>query len=120
MPFSGRPLRTTAPILFPSTSVATSLERVRSGPVSPPPASRPWQKEQSFRKSALPLSIKAGGHDFLTRAAFFLSALHILPYARRPRTRKRTLVSVPGRLWPRIFTVGDEKPCCLPSFPAPT
>ena len=36
MPFSGRPLRTTTPILSPLTSAATSFERVKSGPLSPP------------------------------------------------------------------------------------
>ena len=33
-------------------SSATSFERVRSGPVSPPPASRPWQNAQSCKKRA--------------------------------------------------------------------
>ena len=44
MPSSGRPARTTAPILSPRLSSATSFERVRSDPPSPPAASRPWQK----------------------------------------------------------------------------
>ena len=43
MPFSGRPLWMTGAILSPRTSSATSADRVKSGPVSPPIASRPWQ-----------------------------------------------------------------------------
>src|SRR5882724_1239469 len=62
MPLSGRPARITGPILFPSTSVVTSFDRVRSGPVSPPPASRPWQNEQFCRKSAPPLLTKSCGY----------------------------------------------------------
>src|SRR5579863_7907957 len=54
MPLSGRPFLTTRLIFSPSTSALTSFDRVRSGPLSPPPASRPWQKEQSWRKSAAP------------------------------------------------------------------
>ena len=44
MPLSGRPVRMTGPSLSPRTSCATSVERVRSGPPSPPAASRPWQE----------------------------------------------------------------------------
>src|SRR5579863_9689 len=72
MPFSGRPLRTTDLILSPPTSDVTSLERVRSGPLSPPPASRPWQNEQSSRNSDAPLSTSAGGYVFSATARFDL------------------------------------------------
>src|SRR3954452_9743574 len=65
MPFSGRPLRTIGLILSPATSSATVSERVRSGPVAPPIASRPWQKPQCVAKSDSPAliwrAVLAGG-----------------------------------------------------------
>src|SRR5579862_7161619 len=54
MPLSTRPSCTTARILSPRTSRITRRERVRSGPDSPPAASRPWQKEQLRANSDLP------------------------------------------------------------------
>src|SRR5260370_3487211 len=63
MPFSGRPLRTTGPILFPSISCVTNFDLVRSGPLSPPLASRPWQKEQSRAKRVLPFWTRSGEYD---------------------------------------------------------
>ncbi len=63
MPLAGRPFRTTGAVLLPFTSSATSFERVRSGPDSPPPASRPWQKAQFCKKSECPLATNAGGKD---------------------------------------------------------
>src|SRR5471030_1273781 len=56
-----RPLRTTGPIWLPSTSSATSLERVRSGPSSPPPVSRPWQKAHCWTKEDSPALTSSGG-----------------------------------------------------------
>jgi hypothetical protein len=41
MPLSGRPVRIIGASLLPRMSDATSAERVRSGPLSPPAASRP-------------------------------------------------------------------------------
>ena len=61
MPLSTRPLRTSGMILSPRTSSATSVERVRSGPVSPPIASRPWQKPQVEREERLDLRCTCSG-----------------------------------------------------------
>jgi len=63
IPFSGRPFRITPPILSPRTSCATSFDPVRSGPVSPPAASRPWQNAQFCRNSACPASTVACDSD---------------------------------------------------------
>src|SRR5262245_8942839 len=54
MPFSTRPSRMTGISLSPPTSLPTSGELVRSGPVSPPAASRPWQKPHRDAKSVWP------------------------------------------------------------------
>src|SRR6266567_1275718 len=62
MPLSGRPLCTTGPILSPRTSSATSAERVRSGPVCPPIASRPWQKPQYVTNSGSPALMSLGAY----------------------------------------------------------
>ena len=60
IPFPGLPVRTTGPILSPLTSSATTIDRVRSGPVSPPIASRPWQKPHCETKSTWPARICSG------------------------------------------------------------
>src|SRR5205085_12083321 len=43
------------------TSSATSLERVRSGPDSPPPVSRPWQKAQCWTNKVSPALTSSAG-----------------------------------------------------------
>jgi light-regulated signal transduction histidine kinase (bacteriophytochrome) len=57
IPPSGRPTRTKGPILSPRTSFATSSERVRSGPDSPPTASRPWQNPHCAANRSSPARI---------------------------------------------------------------
>src|SRR6185503_11272982 len=57
MPAFGRPSRITGPILSPRASSATSFERVRSGPDSPPAASRPWQNPHWAENWASPALI---------------------------------------------------------------
>src|SRR5215472_4508479 len=61
IPLSIRPERTTGPISFPLTSFSTSSELVRSGPVSPPAASRPWQNAHCVAKSDCPFCACSAG-----------------------------------------------------------
>ena len=63
IPLSGRPTRSSGPIVSPRESSATSVERVRSGPVSPPAASRPWQNPHSDRKRVCPAMTSSAGYD---------------------------------------------------------
>src|SRR6516164_5850906 len=60
IPFSGRPLLSTGPIRLPLTSLPTSAESVRSGPVAPPVASRPWQNAHCATNNAWPGGVFAG------------------------------------------------------------
>src|SRR5436190_4644032 len=62
MPRSGRPVRMTGLILSPFTSSDTRTERVRSGPVVPPVASRPWQKPQYATNSGSPAVTSLAGY----------------------------------------------------------
>src|SRR5581483_138016 len=61
MPFSGRPLWMTAATAAPVLSRLTNSESMSEGPVSPPPASRPWQKAHCCWNRVLPLSMSSLG-----------------------------------------------------------
>src|SRR5262249_15785615 len=61
MPLSVGPSRMTASIRAPLASSRTSADFVRSGPVSPPIASRPWQKPHCAANTRWPASACAGG-----------------------------------------------------------
>src|SRR4051812_23874396 len=79
MPLSGRPVLTMEPILSPFTSSATMDERVRSGPVSPPMASRPWQNPQCATNSGSPWATSFGGYTGGFTAGVRLCAASVTP-----------------------------------------
>src|SRR5207248_702601 len=54
IPLSTRPSRTTARTFSPAASSRRSADLVRSGPVSPPIASRPWQKPHCAANTRCP------------------------------------------------------------------
>src|SRR5262245_697355 len=60
MPRSARPFFTTGAILSPLTSCPTRSESVKSGPLWPPVASRPWQKPHCATNVASPLPGSGG------------------------------------------------------------
>src|SRR5215467_5125209 len=134
IPFSRRPLRTTGPILSPFTSAATNLERVRSGPLSPPVASRPWQNEQSCRNRAFPFWTSSGEYVFSAEGelAFDDCGLCVVvcaepcPILRRQEAarsrlnRKNTRCRVIGSLSVPLPQGEDETLCCPRSYPIPT
>src|SRR5258708_15753449 len=116
MPVSTRPSRITGMSLSPPTSAATSAELVRSGPLSPPAASRPWQKPQRAVKSDCPggaASRTAGacarGH---ARKRMIIASAEAIRDRRRSQRQASTIMEVSPREYtrtsPRIDTATDR------------